>query len=215
MKEKITVLIVEDDEVIADALIDSFQRLNQRSKKYNFVAEKAMITEDLSPLIPYAKIPFDFYIIDLEFKGAQKKQLTGFDVIRNITPFLIKKRRDLKGRIIIYSIHNTFENAVKAMELGIMHFYYKLKFHPKKLVKEIERILEKENSEIMRARYLNELLKKKQKAWIKEHKGKVVAIVDQTVVAKGDSHFETILNYNKILKKHKGWPNIPDLIEIT
>jgi len=213
MKEQISILIVEDDKKVANVLKEGLVN----SEKYTFKPEIVLIQGNLTPLIKYSKKSFDFYIIDLKFEkgGTGLGSPSGFDVIRSMNPFLIQKGFDLMGTIIIYTVHPSFENAVKAMQLGVHHFISKLKCPPHLLVKKLEYMLDEEKKKIERSRKLDEMAEKHHEEWQKEYGGKIIAIVGDDIVASGETHLETMIEYNKLLADHEDWPEIPDLIEIS
>jgi DNA-binding NtrC family response regulator len=212
MNEIISVLIVEDEKVIADAIKEGFDR----STKYQFDTEIALIRVDLKELIGYAKKNYDIYIVDLRLKPTEitGKDYSGFKVIQRINPFLIQKRFDLQGMIIVYSAYSGIENVVKAMKLGASDFIDKSKC-PHHLVEQIEKILDERKQKIEINKKINEILENQGKLWHKKYADESIIIVDDKVVAHGKTHLETLIQYDNLRKEHPDWPEEPIILYIA
>lgn len=218
MNDKTSVLIVEDEKDVAEAIKKGFDR----SIKYQFDTEIALISGelrelDLKELINYAKKNYDIYIVDLRLKPTEVKgkDFSGFKIINRINPFIIQKRFDLQGMIIIYSAYSTVENAVKAMKLGATDFISKSDCHPHQLVERIEQILDERKQKIELSKKLNELLENQGKLWHKIYADESIIIVDDKVVAHGKTHLETLIHYDELRTKHPDWPEEPIILYIA
>ena len=207
MKNKYTVLIVEDEREVAEAFSEGLKS----STSYNFEPEIVLIEKDsLEPLLEYTNTKYDFYILDIKLKSTPSNVFS----LRNIYPFLVQKRIELEGTIIMYTGHPSFDNAVKAMKLGASEFFSKAEVPPHELVKKIEEILDNRKKRIERSKMLDKLAEEHGDKWKEKYDGQIIVLVEDNVVTNGETYLDALVKYEQLLDKHKDWPLEPDVMLI-
>ena len=209
-KPKKTILIVDDEQHVIDALIRQFSV--DSCFEYNVTTYKNLT--DLANNCTERN--FDCCIFDLGFEPA--------DLALGFWPLLASSLVHLAEIRIVYTGSPQISNVVLAMRMGATDFFSKADFPPHKLKERIEKTFrEREENEQQSERVLG-YLQKKYFELNKKYSGMVLAIIvlnevpgvveaGPDVVAVGKSRLDALLQYAKQRQEPQNayWPMIPHL----
>jgi len=202
-KEIKRILLIEDDDVMADTIKQAFQRSPTFSFQITHLAHLKKV--DARSIRDSS---FDVCLIDLQL-GEGGGENWGF------LATLAQAQRSYISRAIVYSAHATPANIVKAMRLGAHDFISKADCLPDELPGRIEEIFKEEEQAARTAREQQEVFSR-HREWARQYAGKVIAVVGDEVVASGDALLEALIDYAE--KRQQGanssWPEAPQLTEI-
>jgi DNA-binding NtrC family response regulator len=201
MKEKKTILFIEDEKEMAEVIVEGFKR----SSIYDFKIEIAMnLKECVKKRLD--KREFDISLIDLRL--TEESRLFGLDLI-SICSF------NYPGSlIIVYSAYPQIPNIVRSIRLGATAFISKAECAPHELIGKIEKLLDEKKHNIERKERFAKLIENNYKEWLEDYAGQVIVVVGDEVVASGKSRLEAMVRYDELFKNHSDWPVEPDVIEI-
>jgi len=200
-KEKKTILIVEDEASVAEAIREGLAR----SSAYDFEVKVARTPRELLGNEFHEK-RFDIYLVDLKLSSGSS--FTGLRIVLN------RSLQSPGSLTIVYSAYPQVVNVVKAIQFGAADFVSKIECPPHELVARIEKLLDDLQCSLQRREELDALIEQRSEEWKKEHTGKVIAVVDKKVRASGATRLEALINYEELLEQHPDWPEEPDFLEI-
>jgi DNA-binding NtrC family response regulator len=204
MKQKVRVLVVDDEASVLESLKISFES----SKKFDFDFKSAVSPEEC---ICLDEIDFDLCILDLGFNADSAEELVGFRMLCGNS--CIRKG----GLAIVYTGFPDIENVVRAMKWGASDFVSKADYAPHELVERVEKLLFEMASSALQEALVSRYVRTSCQDLDHDYPNQVVAIIVENgvpiVAAAGTSRLDSLLNYAKLRRngKQKTWPVLPHL----
>ena len=201
-KERISVLVLEDEVGVAGMLKEAFSR----SEKYAFHVQ---VAENESDYLKKGLDRKDFKVavVDLNLKE-------GGLTFSGLCVFL-RSREVPDALTVVYTGFANLWKAVRAMQLGANDFVSKAEVPPHELVQRIESMLDERLRRLSRPAQLEKILDAHWEKWHKKFKGQFLILVEDEVVASGFTRLEALLKYNDEFDRHENWPEEPELIRIS
>lgn len=209
MKLPKSVLIIDDETKVAESIRDHLQD----SARYHFHVDIASDVETYAR--EYHERHYDVYIVDLQLnEGRGKEERPLF-----IGHFIVAARHSEHPDtlIIVYSAHakEDLEQVVWAMRQGATLVFDKGETPASGLVDLIERELDAAAHHASEVERVASVIESGAFGWRETYAGKVIVVVNDTIVASGGSRLDALMEYrNRCLLGHDELPLNPVILQV-
>ncbi len=206
MSRTVRLLILEDEDLVRNAIIRAFQLINKSQHDYRFAVKSAdsprsCVDQGLD------REEFDVYLVDLAmtrwerpFFGHLFVQIRAFEVPGSV--------------LIVYSQYPQVENVIRAIRHGATDFVVKADCPPDALPERVIRLLDELHTREENDLKLDRLVEKNAEEWHSQYAGKVLLLVNDKVVEAYETRIAAVVHYEELRQDHEDWPEEPQLIEI-
>jgi DNA-binding NtrC family response regulator len=208
-REKRSILIVEDEDPVANAITEGFRR----SINYEFSVKRARNAEDYVRQQLHRE-RFDVYLIDLRLATDGLDPSGGLD-LSGLKVLRAESYQQPGSLLIVYSAYAEAHQVVAAIHSGATDFVWKSTTPPHAVVTKIEGIFDGRRDAVRRRKELDLLIARKSAAWSKTYAGQTIVLVGNKVVAVGKTRLEAMMAYDERRQAHQNWPAEPEMLDLA
>lgn len=199
------VLLVEDDKHVAAEIKECLED----STKYSFSV--SISPDAISYARDHYRQYYDAYIVDLQLDGRPRA-----DQLLYLGHLIVSVRHSERPEklIVVYSAHADLEQVVHAMRQGATTFIAKSQTSISGLVEMVERSLDEEVAFAKERERVEALIEHGAFGWRETYAGKVIVVVNDTILASGDNRLEALLGYRNLCLENPKLPLKPVVLDL-